>query len=310
MLGWWWGGAMGGRWRGMGKVHGPAAKSQRARCPRPSTGSACALTRRLPRRFALASGRLRLTSLLRHACLSRSRACACRRLGRVWPGVCGGAEQRRRVCRHGQRGLHGARVGLGRGQVRARAAGAHGLVSWGRWWRAVGRGPGRGQVRARVCGPWVAARRAGWQRRSVTRAEATLDVLLIARAGLAPVARRVVAVRFIGDTTRVITASHDQTARVWDSVRGLCLHVLTGHTGASPRAGCGCCRPSALMLDLARLCAPCSPATRVRRRARAVGGTGRAAPLFRPRSIVQTAVVPEGRCLGQLAVARGRAPLS
>ncbi|GLI67543.1 hypothetical protein VaNZ11_011767 [Volvox africanus] len=36
---------------------------------------------------------------------------------------------------------------------------------------------------------------------------------------------------FVGTSHRVVTTSHDTTARIWDALRGRCLFVLTGHSG-------------------------------------------------------------------------------
>ncbi|GIM13509.1 hypothetical protein Vretimale_16605 [Volvox reticuliferus] len=36
---------------------------------------------------------------------------------------------------------------------------------------------------------------------------------------------------FVGTSHRVVTTSHDATARIWDALRGRCLFVLTGHSG-------------------------------------------------------------------------------
>ncbi|EFJ52985.1 hypothetical protein VOLCADRAFT_115581 [Volvox carteri f. nagariensis] len=36
---------------------------------------------------------------------------------------------------------------------------------------------------------------------------------------------------FVGTTHRLVTASHDATARLWDALRGRCLFVLSGHSG-------------------------------------------------------------------------------
>ncbi|KXZ46882.1 hypothetical protein GPECTOR_39g376 [Gonium pectorale] len=41
----------------------------------------------------------------------------------------------------------------------------------------------------------------------------------------------VTSVAFVGTSHRLITASHDSTARLWDALKGRCLAVLSGHSG-------------------------------------------------------------------------------
>ncbi len=41
---------------------------------------------------------------------------------------------------------------------------------------------------------------------------------------------------YCDELSRVITGSHDKTARVWNVATGECVHVLNGHTGAVRRA--------------------------------------------------------------------------
>ncbi|GFR44231.1 hypothetical protein Agub_g5422 [Astrephomene gubernaculifera] len=43
---------------------------------------------------------------------------------------------------------------------------------------------------------------------------------------------------FVGSSHRVVTASHDSTARLWDALKGRCLAVLAGHSGRLNRVSC------------------------------------------------------------------------
>ena len=60
--------------------------------------------------------------------------------------------------------------------------------------------------------------------------QACLDIVYNAGAGNT-VAGAIWSVALTPDGRRVLTASEDFTARVWDVVSGNCAHVLDGHTG-------------------------------------------------------------------------------